>query len=463
VRWEVANTRGHAAPASPRPAEVVESKNSGEHGSFLGSGASGGSPTASVLPPVVPASILYAVAADDDPAYRAAIAAITGGAVDYFDTRSATPTAVQLGAYTCVYTWVNNPYADRVLMGDRLADYVDAGGKVILGVFCTYTTGFSLGGRIMTAAYCPVTSPGGAGHYSASTYLGDGTKSLHAGVLAYGAFYRDVLTLQGTGIANGHYADGEIAQAYRPDGRVIYTNGCGTTVLSGNTGDWAKIIANAARAHPASVPLLCAPSDGDDPTNRLNISSFTTGVVDYLDARAATPSAALLATYDCIATWVNNSYNDKNLMGDQLADRVDAGGRVILGVAVDFVSVNLGGRIMTPDYNPITSPLNADHFAAGNYAGDGVTGLFAGVASLSIPYRDFVIGQGNGIVDGHYTDGEVMAAYRPDGRVIFLNGTGDGSYIPAGDWARLFANACTVVFPTGHLLLYAHTAPDDPV
>ena len=456
------NTRGHAAPASPRPAEVVESKHSGGLASFLGSRAIGGSTTASGPPLVSPPYILYAVAADDDPAYRVAIAAITGGAVDYFDARVATPTAIQLAPYTCVYTWVNNPYADPVLMGNRLADYVDAGGKVILGVFCTFTDGFSLGGRIMTAAYSPVTSPDGTGHFSASTYDADGTKSLHAGVLAYGANYRDVLVLQGSGIANGHYADGEIAQAYRPDGRVIYTNGNGTSILAGNTGDWAKIIANAAWAHPASPGLLAAPSSVDEATNRLNISQFTTGVVDYFDARVATPSAALLATYDCVATWVNNSYSDKNLMGDRLADRVDAGGRVVLGVAVDFFNPNLGGRIMTPDYNPVQAPLNADHFADGSYAADGTTGLFTGVASLNIAFRDFVIGQGNGIVDGHYTDGEVMAAYRPDGRVIFLNGTGDGAYAPTGDWARLFANAVTAVFPTGHRLLYAPSAGDEP-
>jgi len=51
-----------------------------------------------------PHKILYAPADADDPAYRAAIAALTGGVVDYFDARAATPTAVQLAAYECVYT-----------------------------------------------------------------------------------------------------------------------------------------------------------------------------------------------------------------------------------------------------------------------------------------------------------------------------------------------------------------------
>src|SRR5262245_23420212 len=138
-----------------------------------------------VRPAFAPIKILYAVADLDDPALRAAISAITGGPVDYFDARGATPTAVQLGGYNCVYTMPDYLYADATLMGDRLADYVDAGGKVILGPFSTYDI-FALGGRIRTPPYSPVTSPGsGTNHYANSAYAGDGFRSMHAGVLAY--------------------------------------------------------------------------------------------------------------------------------------------------------------------------------------------------------------------------------------------------------------------------------------
>lgn len=420
-------------------------------------------PTAVTKPAAGPVSILYAPSEGDDPGYRAAIAAITGGTVDYFDARASTPTALQLASYTCVYTWANAPYANNVLFGDRLADYVDAGGKVILGAFCTFTSGNSMGGRIMTSAYSPVTSPTGLNHGSNSPYVGDGTRSLHAGVLAYDCANRDILVLQGAGIVNGHYTDGEIAHAYRPDGRVVYSNGAGSIQNAGPSGDWPKLIANAAMAHPASPGLLCAPTNFDDPAYRASVASFTTGVVDYFDATGDTPSAALLNTYDCIATWVNFTPADPVLFGDRLADRVDTGGRVILGVFTTFRSTpyHLEGRIMTPDYNPVASPFGSDHYSTGNPAGDGVTGLFTGVTTLETIFRDYLVGEGNGIVDGHYLDGEILAAYRPDGRVIYLNGQGAGGY-GTGDWARLYANACTATFPAGHKMLVAGSSPDIP-
>ena len=41
-------------------------------------------------------TILYAPSEDDDMAYRDAIAALTGGTVDYFDSRAGTPDAATL-------------------------------------------------------------------------------------------------------------------------------------------------------------------------------------------------------------------------------------------------------------------------------------------------------------------------------------------------------------------------------
>jgi hypothetical protein len=99
--------------------------------------------------------VLFAPAcADDSPTFRAALSAYLGGApVDYWDARLATPTLTELSQYDSVLTCAYSGYADPVGMGDVLADYVDAGGRVILGQFC-YA---ALAGRIMTPGYCPVT------------------------------------------------------------------------------------------------------------------------------------------------------------------------------------------------------------------------------------------------------------------------------------------------------------------
>lgn len=403
--------------------------------------------------------MLYAPTVDDDPAYRAAIAAETGGIVDYYDARSGTPTALELATYDCVYTWVSSAYADADLFGNRLADYVDAGGKVILGVFCTFTAGSFLGGRIMTPGYCPVTSPSGSNHYSSSGYAGDGASSLHAGVLAYDSPYRDILVPQGDGIVDGHYADGEIAHAYRPDGRVIYSNGLGGSI--GGAGDWPRIIANLCNGDPTAPGMLYAPANPDDELYRLAISSYTGGPVHYLDAGSATPSALLLATYDCVYTYPNYSYQDDVLMGDRLADFVDAGGRAILGVYCTYAVGNaLYGRVMSKGYCPVASPSGTGYYSLEEYLGDGATPLHEGVLSYAGLQRDILIGLAPGIVDGHYQDGTIAAAYRPDGRVIYLNGMGS-PLGGTGDWPRLVANAATAELATGPSILMAPAVGDD--
>jgi cysteine-rich repeat protein len=188
--------------------------------------------------------ILHVPSDTDDANYRAAIAAITGGPVDYVDGSATTPTVDELGAYDCVHTYAIYKYLDEVTLGNNLATFVDAGGNVVLGNFATYTTGNALGGLIMKDGYCPVTSPTGMNHLSLAAYAGDGKTFIHNEVKAYEGFYRDILVLQGTGIVDGTYVDGEIAHAYRPDFKVIYSNGSGASGTSG-TGDWPRLIANS--------------------------------------------------------------------------------------------------------------------------------------------------------------------------------------------------------------------------
>jgi len=205
-------------------------------------------------------SLLYAPSEADDPAYRAAIAAITGGTVDYFDATSGTPDVATLSNYDCAYTWANQAYADNVTYGNNLATYVDGGGRVILGVFTTFTTGNFLSGAIMTPAYSPVVSPTGTNHFNNAAYSGNGTTCIHTNVTSYDCFFRDVLALQGTGIQDGSYVDNEIAQAYRAGGgAVIYSNGAGAAALQGLGGcltpDWARLVGNACLCTGLPVKL----------------------------------------------------------------------------------------------------------------------------------------------------------------------------------------------------------------
>lgn len=56
------------------------------------------------------------------------------------DVTTSTPTLQQLQAYKAVMTWTNLSYQNATLLGDVLADYVDWGGGVVVGVFATSTT-----------------------------------------------------------------------------------------------------------------------------------------------------------------------------------------------------------------------------------------------------------------------------------------------------------------------------------
>jgi hypothetical protein len=194
--------------------------------------------------------ILYCPSEADDPAYRAAISAGAGGAqVDYFDTRIATPSVATLLQYDAVTTWANFAYLDPTSLGNNLATYNDQGGTVVLGAFCTYTSGNSLGGTIMTAAYCPVDSPLGTNHFTSSSYQGNGVTCIYNGVAALSCQFRDVLVTQGSGITDGTYADNEICHAYRggtsvTQGECVYSNGSGAVQLGG-TGQWGTAVGNA--------------------------------------------------------------------------------------------------------------------------------------------------------------------------------------------------------------------------
>ncbi|MFH1277041.1 MAG: hypothetical protein ABIK65_01490 [Candidatus Eisenbacteria bacterium] len=212
---------------------------------------SGGNVLTDPLLPVV-GRILYAPSEADDPALRAAISVAAGGAVvDYFDATAGVPTVSLLSTYDCVYTWANFGYLDNVAFGDNLAAYVDGGGSVVLGAFCTFTLGNFLSGAIMGAGYSPVYSPSGSNWFSSAAYSGDGTTCIHNDVGTYECFYRDDLALQGTGAVDGTYTDGVIAHAYRSDYKVIYSNGSGAVQL-GCSGDWALLVANACACEGAT-------------------------------------------------------------------------------------------------------------------------------------------------------------------------------------------------------------------
>jgi len=202
-------------------------------------------------------SILYAPSNPDDPNFRAAVSLACGGAtVDYYDARVGTPGVSLLSTYDCVMTWPNYGYNDMDGFGNNLADYVDAGGKVILGQWCYPSDqSYPLGGRIITSAYCPVTVSTG---YVSGSYNGDGTDCVHNGVTAYDTVFLDHATLLAGNMSDGTFmlptGGNTLAVAWRPDRRVYYSPGNTGTFFG--TGDWAQLTCNMCCCAAAREPVF---------------------------------------------------------------------------------------------------------------------------------------------------------------------------------------------------------------
>ncbi len=226
--------------------------------------------------PAHAASLLYAPTEADDSGFRSALSALIGGPVDYFDARYSTPSVSMLAQYDAVLTWRDYSYPDPVLLGNRLADYVDLGGKVILGFGCSS----SLQGRIMEGGYCPVAAFGSTWEQ----YAHDGVDCVHDGVTGYDSV--PIIALQPGAEADGTLTpSGDPGIAWRAD-RLVYYGGGNTGGTFGG-GDWLHLTANM---------VLCAPGprlgdmNCDGALNAFDIDPFVLALTDAAAYAAAWPS-----------------------------------------------------------------------------------------------------------------------------------------------------------------------------
>jgi len=90
--------------------------------------------------------------------------------VDVINVTPAIPTLAELVSYDAVICWTNLSVADGDAWGDVMADYVDAGGGVVIAVFANYSTTIDryLGGRWETGGYEVLISKSGSGSGAAT-------------------------------------------------------------------------------------------------------------------------------------------------------------------------------------------------------------------------------------------------------------------------------------------------------
>jgi hypothetical protein len=78
--------------------------------------------------------------------------------VDVQNVMDYTPTLEELQGYQAVLVASDNDFADNVAMGDVLAEYMDAGGGVVMSTFAFYTdAGLGIAGEIVNRDYLPFT------------------------------------------------------------------------------------------------------------------------------------------------------------------------------------------------------------------------------------------------------------------------------------------------------------------
>jgi hypothetical protein len=73
--------------------------------------------------------------------------------VDKINIQFTTPTLAQLKQYASVLVFTDRAAADRVTLGNNLADYVDAGGGVVMATFAFNTLNDNIAGRFNTDDY----------------------------------------------------------------------------------------------------------------------------------------------------------------------------------------------------------------------------------------------------------------------------------------------------------------------
>ncbi len=151
------------------------------------------------------------------------------GNVDMFDTSSGTPSAAMLANYDAVLTFTDRGSQDPILLGNRLADYVDSGGGVVQATFSWHTS-IPLAGRWQSGGYSPLTYAS----QSQGTQLFLGTRHLPAhpvlsGVTSFSggtASYHNTGTLAAGATAVADWTNGAplVAEMGNFPGRIIGLN-----------------------------------------------------------------------------------------------------------------------------------------------------------------------------------------------------------------------------------------------
>ncbi len=294
-----------------------------------------------------------------------------GNVVDTFNNDGGgTPTLALLKTYDVVFAYTDGGVDDSVALGNVLADYVDAGGNVVEATFGYFTTGIGIQGRWQTGGYKAMQS---TGQTASSTTIGTRQISSHeilAGVNTLTATFRNTGAPAAGVTRVADFADGNPMVMTVPgkNGRIASLNfyppsdgAAGQVGFWDDATDGARLMANActwAAGNNVDVLILGAPTFGpwlDEVQSTLRNFGRVGGRIDTFNIQVGTPTASQLAGYDTVLVTTDFPPQNPTLLGDLLADYVDAGGGVVASTFSGSSFFGLRGRFVSGGYTPLAS------------------------------------------------------------------------------------------------------------
>ncbi|MBN8597756.1 MAG: hypothetical protein J0L78_08795 [Planctomycetes bacterium] len=260
-------------------------------------------------------------------------------AVDNLDARLATPSLNALMKYDAVLVYSSTAMLDPVALGNRLADYVDAGGGVVS--MSLTNSSVPLAGR-WTSGYL-IIDPTGEAHPNVSLgAVAIQTHPIMIGVTALAATQAfqstGALVAGSTLVASWSNGTPLVATSTLPGRADLNFYPPSNAVNSAywkTSGDGVKLMVNALlytmrpRVIILGAVLSRVGTESNADVKRKIAGTGKVGIIDTMRVENATPTLSKLQEYDAALLYSELDLSNPAAMGNVLADYVDAGGGVV--------------------------------------------------------------------------------------------------------------------------------------
>ncbi|MBL8876769.1 MAG: hypothetical protein JNM86_13315 [Phycisphaerae bacterium] len=295
-------------------------------------------------------------------------------AADLFHVQTASPSLALLMKYDAVLV-SDGGYQDAAAIGNTLADYVDAGGGVVL--MANACVGAVVDNQSPRGRWLPgysVLAPGNGFYGQGNQYLDlstitDSNHPVFIGVQSFDGGSEPGMT------HNANVVPGAKILAKWTNGNVFVAEGplpgridLNFFPLSQESYSWywrtltdgVKLMTNSLVCVMRPRVMLVAADDSisiADVRSKLRATERL-GIVDTLDASTSTPSLTQLKGYDAVVVWGRLNFQNSAALGNVLADFADLGRGVIVAASSESefsADRRLGGRWLSGGYEIIPS------------------------------------------------------------------------------------------------------------